>query len=214
MDNILYKQLKKEFLIPSFRDMLIRELGCTCGNCGKDNKETPIEYHHIVPLALGGTNNLGNIVPLCRKCHLLVHGAKDVRKLNRDTPDKLGGRPKFIPNENYREVLSRYLKGRLGKSECQRLVGVKSKGTKLNDLQIYIDYLEEQGIVHMRNLVDAIKDTDCPAERIVSYVVYNDGTRIDYTKSGKEIKSIDMPTVVKYQGKKRKKRSRVHSLLN
>lgn len=203
MDNILYNQLKKEFRTPSFRDMLIRELGCACGNCGKDNTETPIEYHHIVPLALGGTNNIGNIVPLCRKCHLLVHGAKDVSKLNRDAPEKMGGRPRFVPSKNYKEEIDRFIRGEIGKAECQMRVGMKAG--KINDMEFYHEYLEQLGIVHMRNLVDSIK-RDYEENRVVSYVIYSDGTRLDYMKSGKVVKSIDMAALVQYQEKQRKKK--------
>ena len=39
-------------------------------NC---KKEKNIQYHHIVPLALGGQDILSNIVPLCSECHSLIH---------------------------------------------------------------------------------------------------------------------------------------------
>lgn len=42
-----------------------------CYNCGSTTDA--LELHHIVPLSLGGTNNPTNIVPLCEKCHGLIH---------------------------------------------------------------------------------------------------------------------------------------------
>jgi len=42
-----------------------------CVNCkATDN----LHLHHIVPLALGGTNKLTNVTVLCEECHGKVHG--------------------------------------------------------------------------------------------------------------------------------------------
>ena len=211
MDNDLITKRRKEYHTPSFRDNMITELGCVCVNCGRDNEQIAVEYHHIVPLVLGGTNNLGNIVPLCNDCHKLAHGARTIRKISH-AHGNVGGRPRFKPVDNYKEVLDRFIRGEIGKAECQKLVGITSKGTKLNDMDFYHDYLDELGIVHMRNMVDAIKTEDFPDTRIVSYVVYNDGKRTDYAKCGSAINSMDMPTVIKYQNKKRKTRRRVRTI--
>ena len=43
-----------------------------CVNCGSTDN---LHLHHIVPLALGGTNNLGNVSIVCGKCHGKIHGA-------------------------------------------------------------------------------------------------------------------------------------------
>lgn len=69
------EELKIEFNKRIFKEELIQKLGKTCANCGSTDK---IEYHHIVPLVLGGTNNLSNIVPLCKVCHLKAHDKKVV----------------------------------------------------------------------------------------------------------------------------------------
>ncbi len=42
-----------------------------CVNCGSNLE---IQLHHIIPLSLGGTNNISNIVALCGKCHGKIHG--------------------------------------------------------------------------------------------------------------------------------------------
>lgn len=39
----------------------------TCGNRGS------IHIHHIIPLSCGGGNEMLNLLPLCEKCHALVH---------------------------------------------------------------------------------------------------------------------------------------------
>jgi hypothetical protein len=54
---------------------LLKELkGTICCNCGLDCKDE-ITYHHIVPISLGGNDVINNIVPLCAKCHGLIHHA-------------------------------------------------------------------------------------------------------------------------------------------
>ena len=43
--------------------------GC-CGYCGGMLKPGQFEYDHRKPVALGGTNDISNIVVACRACHL------------------------------------------------------------------------------------------------------------------------------------------------
>lgn len=43
-----------------------------CYNC--ESTTDALELHHIIPLSLGGTNNPTNMVPLCERCHGLIHG--------------------------------------------------------------------------------------------------------------------------------------------
>lgn len=42
-----------------------------CANCHSENN---LQVHHIVPLAVGGTNNQSNFVTLCGDCHGKIHG--------------------------------------------------------------------------------------------------------------------------------------------
>jgi len=56
----------------------------TCFECG--SKED-IHHHHVVPKSLGGTKTL----PLCSKCHSLVHG-KDLTSTSRLTKEALDKR--------------------------------------------------------------------------------------------------------------------------
>lgn len=50
-----------------------RKLGNACCNCG--NTED-IQYHHIVPIAMGGNHILSNLVCICGTCHTKIHGYK------------------------------------------------------------------------------------------------------------------------------------------
>ena len=56
----------------SEREKLIITKGTICCNCCSYEGNNII-FHHIVPLSLGGTNNITNIVPICEKCHNLIH---------------------------------------------------------------------------------------------------------------------------------------------
>lgn len=54
------------------RKKLIEEKGTICCNCQNDAKNE-ITFHHIIPVAIGGTDNFTNIVPLCTECHKKLH---------------------------------------------------------------------------------------------------------------------------------------------
>ena len=58
------------------REYLYKMKGTICANCGKDEKEQ-IEYHHVIPIILGGQDVLTNIIPLCHNCHELIHHDKN-----------------------------------------------------------------------------------------------------------------------------------------
>jgi hypothetical protein len=51
-----------------------------CANCQKSFNAVPVDYHHIVPRELGGTNNEYNIVGLCPNCHALITRSTDFNK--------------------------------------------------------------------------------------------------------------------------------------
>ena len=47
-----------------------KQIGLECCNCSSKNN---LEYHHIVPIALGGLDDISNICCLCSQCHHLIH---------------------------------------------------------------------------------------------------------------------------------------------
>ncbi|MEB3338222.1 MAG: HNH endonuclease, partial [Leptolyngbyaceae bacterium] len=40
-----------------------------CQSCGQTNAETELNVDHIIPLALGGANDISNFQTLCRSCN-------------------------------------------------------------------------------------------------------------------------------------------------
>jgi hypothetical protein len=58
------------------------KIGVKCANC---ESVEGLEYHHIIPLSIGGSNLLSNYVCLCYKCHALIHGRKKAINLSEAT---------------------------------------------------------------------------------------------------------------------------------
>ena len=142
-----YQQLRLEFMSDSFRKELKDRLGCSCVNC---ESEADIEYHHIIPLALGGTNKISNIVPLCYACHQIAHGSRNIRRLCRA---KNTGRPKIAKPDNADNVLWKYICGEIGGKQCREQLGLKLS-MKLTDLWYFREFLKENHIIQYKNKVD------------------------------------------------------------
>jgi hypothetical protein len=119
--------LRKEFNSNAFQDGLKNVLGLNCGNCGSDKGVT---YHHVVPLAMGGTNKISNIVPLCEACHNSIHGTKILNKeLQRVGIEKAkaegkfnGRKPVNIPSFHKQYV--RYVNREVNKVELAKELGI------------------------------------------------------------------------------------------
>ena len=146
--------LRAETRKRSFRDNMVQQLDSVCFNCGSTEQ---IEYHHIVPLHLGGSNRLTNIVPLCYRCHKAAHNGRHIKDYK---GGPAGGRKPKMKYENAREIYNLYASGLIGAKKCRQMLGY-SEGTKLQDVPSYRKYLEENGLVAIKNNVDII-GTNCP----------------------------------------------------
>jgi 5-methylcytosine-specific restriction endonuclease McrA len=49
--------------------MLVAKYGCRCLCCGQMGGGNDLQIDHVVPLEMGGSNNIDNIQPLCEKCN-------------------------------------------------------------------------------------------------------------------------------------------------
>lgn len=179
MDKTTRKRKRNETTRPSFRQELKEKLGVRCHVCGSDNM---VEYHHIIPLALGGPNTINNFLPLCYKCHKAFHTGRHLNDIIK--PKNYGGRPRVEKTKAY-SVFEKYIGGEIGKKKCQMLLGYSS-GTSIVDRAQFKEFMQEQGIKRIRNNVDivAVNSPDrlidgCP----VGKIFYEDGrTEVMYYK--------------------------------
>lgn len=141
-------------------------LGCTCINCGATEN---IEYHHIVPLCVGGTNRLTNIVPVCLRCHKAIHGEKDYREYaaTKKKPEK--------KNKAYDDAIQDYINCRIDQETLKSILGVKKA---LSSNGYYKRFLSSHGIKTVVNKIDALIE-DCnyppPKDTEIGRVVYLNG---------------------------------------
>ena len=55
------------------------EIGLKCCNCGSTSD---LQYHHIIPIAIGGKDINSNICCLCYDCHYKLHHDGKEKKVN------------------------------------------------------------------------------------------------------------------------------------
>ena len=162
---------RQETVNSSFRKQLIEECGKICVNCGSSEY---IEYHHIVPLFLGGSNNFSNIVPLCNRCHKAAHKG---RHMSLYVNKKNSGRSALNTDEYAYSVFDKYIMCEIGTRECKELLGYANK-TPLRERTQFVKYRKEKGIKDYRNNVDIIRAKRGSSLNCISgYVLYEDGTR-------------------------------------
>lgn len=176
MSSQNYKDLRKEYNSYTFRTMLRETLSDKCCNCGSD---TNVEYHHIVPLKLGGTNSIGNIVPLCHACHMAAHKGQHMSHYSDYTESKAGRKPK-VPDEEGFKALDLLADGRIGIRKCAEMMGLSGSCLPIQTAQ-YKRWLNDRGIAKCHNHLDVsitknpermYKECDVP----VGHVEYADGT--------------------------------------
>ena len=179
---VTYKELKTEFVRPSFRKRLNDELGQCCVNCGETEN---IEYHHIVPLSLGGTNNISNIVPLCARCHKAAHRGRNIAHYSNHG----GSGRKSIASENkHSKIFDMFISGEIGNRKCTELTGYAGK-TPITTRPVFKRYAKSKGIASVRNLIDVAATTrrlGLNEGDIVGEVKYLDGhiEKLQYRDTG------------------------------
>lgn len=67
-------------------------IGRVCCNCGS---EEDLQYHHIVPLALGGRDIISNMCCLCYDCHQLIHFGEN-KNINHSKATKVGQQMAYL----------------------------------------------------------------------------------------------------------------------
>lgn len=96
--------------------------------------------HHVIPLSMGGTNNISNIVVLCDECHSKIHGMnwikqgelikKGIAKARLTNPQwgcKKGAKLVTKKSIEKKELIKKYSKdfnGNLSDVDCMKLIGI------------------------------------------------------------------------------------------
>ena len=179
------KELRTQYNNPTSKQLLKDNLGDKCANCGSCYK---VEYHHIVPLALGGTNKLSNIVPLCYQCHKAAHHGQHITKYRKHSENY--GRPSPLTYEQAEPILEQYFLCKIWAKECWKKLGYTGK-VKLAEKKYYKRYKDEHGVVENKNNIDMLVarmskkylQTHIDTEEIfselegrpVGYIKYNSG---------------------------------------
>lgn len=147
-----------------------KTLDKVCCNCGSTEN---VEFHHIVPLKLGGTNNLSNIVVLCNRCHKAAHNGRHIRDY---CNKKISGRPHNAKTEELDAALLDYISGNIGTKECKSRVKL-SGNSKIGDMSYYKHFLSERGIESVRNNIDILlkKNGVVRNGQKVGHVIYTNG---------------------------------------
>lgn len=156
-----------------FRNQLIEFHGDKCINCGSSDR---VEFHHIVPVALGGTDTPSNIVPLCYICHKAAHIGRKTEDIKKSIGHEKGGRKCKIDDETFEGAFKKYIGGQIGKAKFCELIGRNYKS--LSRIPQIKRFKEKYGIEEFRNNID-IRET-VSVERLkdgdpVGYVKYLDG---------------------------------------
>lgn len=122
--------------------------GNKCVNCGATED---IEWHHIVPLEIGGYDTLENMAPLCHSCHKAVTHHELLLATFGRIHDKKGGRPSVLP-DNYEAILEDYTRCRISKSEAAKRLGKPS--VRFNGEMFLVKYMTDNGIAKYKNNLD------------------------------------------------------------
>ena len=179
----IFNQRRLEYNRPSFKKMLSESLPHECHVCGC-TEESKLVYHHIVPLALGGENDLRNIIVLCAECHSKTHMVPNAWK------EGGKGRPiKEFP-DGYENILDDYVNGDIGRKECEKRLKIP-RNAKLAECGAYKKYLADRKIDSVRNYVDlnTCKGRKLDGKRI-SIITFTDGTVKEIYNTGHNYKKI------------------------
>ena len=168
-----YEDLKREFNSHPFKRMAKSVLGTSCFNCGSSKG---VEYHHIVPLKLGGTNKFSNIVPLCHKCHKAAHCGQHMTRYSDFS--NANGRPPKCDDKTAFAALDLLADGQIGNRACKSMMGVAARTEPVKTTQ-YQKWSKARGIERVRSTLD-VTITNSPSTvkdgLDIGYVIYADGT--------------------------------------
>lgn len=125
------------------------QIGMKCCNCGSAEE---LEYHHIVPISLGGYDTNSNIACLCYSCHEKIHFGKSINGLHstiikqglevaRAKGKKLGRPATGVPKEFIKEY-KKLQSGEYGNISVVQFS--KLQGIAVSTFYKYVNILKEK----------------------------------------------------------------------
>lgn len=115
-----------------------------CAICGNNDF---LEFHHIIPVAAGGTDDYDNLILLCACCHAKVHN----RTFNPQKPNCKTS----TDYETAKPILDLYFSNQIGTKETKERLHLSQK-THLTKSSLYKRYKREHNIDKFYNNVDLI----------------------------------------------------------
>lgn len=179
------------------KEQIFSVYGNRCINCGDDEN---IEFHHVVPLEIGGYDTPSNMVPLCHACHKAVTFHQLTLQTFGREHKKRGGRKRRQWPEETDDVFTDYVRCRISKKECCDRLRVDEKFIGTDRFK---QYKEEHGIYKYRNNIDLHLSMRYSVQKgeEVGYIKYKDGT-YEYFYWGNEEPTTgesDVPTGESYR---------------
>lgn len=150
-------------------EVIKQNKGSSCCNCGSSEN---IEYHHIVPISLGGNDIESNIVPLCHRCHKAAHHG---RHITHYLSHSNSGRKPSATYKDACKVYDMYANGEIGRRKACELLKCK-KSAQITQQKWFGEYKEERGILKVKNNIDVIgTNSDLANGMQCGYILFNDG---------------------------------------
>lgn len=83
--------MARKRITASERQQVYKKYDGHCAYCGKEIDIKDMQVDHMTPLRLGGTDDMSNYMPACRRCNHYKRGnsLEGFRKLIEDIPKKL-----------------------------------------------------------------------------------------------------------------------------
>lgn len=120
---------------------------CWNHKCAVCDQNDYLEFHHLIPLSEGGSDDYDNIILLCARCHAVIHN----RTFNPNKPNCKTS----IDYETAKPVLAAYFANQIGAKETKEKLNLSQK-THLTESSLYKRYKREHNIGKFYNNVDLI----------------------------------------------------------
>jgi len=165
--------LRQEYIRLKTSGEIARRCGTRCVCCKSDQN---VEYHHVVPLSLGGNNEFSNIVPLCHRCHLASHNGRHIQSFADHSNDT--GRPPKCDDDTAFKALDLLAAGEIGNRKCQELMSLGVR-TMPNATRQFTKWAELRGYKKVRNNLDVRITNRCGVRdgEEIGHIELLDGTK-------------------------------------